>query len=161
MSDFEINITDNSGEILKELQDKIPTVLEAWGLQGERNAKKLCPVDTGRLRNSITHATAGDSSRTFSFADSYRAGFSKKGNKQGYGLTKKQKEKTKQTETIPAIPKEEQTVYIGTNVEYAASVETGHILPNGGYVAPKPFLKPAIENHTNEYKAIAKRYLSK
>lgn len=114
MSDFEISITDNSGEILKELQDKIPTVLEAWGLQGERNAKKLCPVDTGRLRNSITHAP---------------------------------------------VPNENAEA-IGTNISYAAPVETGHILPNGGYVAPKPFLKPAVEDHIDEYKAIAKRYLS-
>lgn len=114
MSDFEINITDNSGEILKELQDKIPTVLEAWGLQGERNAKKLCPVDTGRLRNSITHAP---------------------------------------------VPNENAEA-IGTNVSYAEPVETGHILPNGGYVAPKPFLKPAVEDHIDEYKAIAKHYLS-
>lgn len=56
MSEFEIKLTDNSGEVLKELQDKIPTVLEAWGLQAERHAKEYCPVDTGRLRNSITHA---------------------------------------------------------------------------------------------------------
>ena len=44
MSDFEINITDNSGEILKELQDKIPTVLEAWGLQAERHGKSIVPL---------------------------------------------------------------------------------------------------------------------
>lgn len=159
MSDITIKITDNSDEFIEILKSRIPVALEACGLQAERSAKLLCPVDTGRLRNSITHATAGDSSRTFSFTESYRSGLNVNNNKGGYGLTKKQKEKTKQTETIPAIPKEEQTVYIGTNVEYAASVETGHILPNGSYTAPKPYLKPAIENNKEKYKAIMKRYL--
>ena len=80
-----------------------------------------------------------------------------KGKKQG--LNKKQKEEAKLSEVIPAIPEKEQTVYIGTNVEYAASVETGHILPNGSYTAPKPYLKPAIENNKEKYQAIMKRYL--
>lgn len=111
VSDITIKITDNSDEFIEILKSRIPVALEACGLQAERSAKLLCPVDTGRLRNSITHAT------------------------------------------------KEQTVYIGTNVEYAASVETGHILPNGSYTAPKPYLKPAIENNKEKYKAIMKRYL--
>ena len=111
VSDITIKITDNSDEFIEILKSRIPVALEACGLQAERSAKLLCPVDTGRLRNSITHAT------------------------------------------------KEQTVYIGTNVEYAASVETGHILPSGTYVAPKPYLKPAIENNKEKYKAIMKRYL--
>ena len=111
VSDITIKITDNSDEFIEILKSRIPVALEACGLQAERSAKLLCPVDTGRLRNSITHAT------------------------------------------------KEQTAYIGTNVEYAASVETGHILPNGSYTAPKPYLKPAIENNKEKYKAIMKRYL--
>ena len=160
MSDFEINITDNSGEILKELQDKIPTVLEAWGLQGERNAKKYCTVDTGRLRNSITHAVSGKGSKTYTYSEQYQKGSGKDGKKRK-SLSKKQREATQTTETIPEIPASENAVYIGTNVSYAAPVEAGHILPNGGYVAPKPFLKPSLEDHIDEYKAIAKRYLSR
>ena len=159
MSGFEISITDNSGEILKELQDKIPTVLEAWGLQGERHAKEYCTVDTGRLRNSITHAVSGKGSKTYTYSEQYQKGSGKDGKKRK-SLSKKQREATQTTETIPAIPASENAVYIGTNVSYAAPVETGHILPNGGYVAPKPFLKPTIEDHIDEYKAIAKRYLS-
>lgn len=159
MSEFEVNITDNSGEILKELQGKIPTVLEAWGLQGERNAKKYCTVDTGRLRNSITHAVSGKGSKTYTYSEQYQKGSGKDGKKRK-SLSKKQREATQTTETIPAIPASENAVYIGTNVSYAEPVETGHILPNGGYVAPKPFLKPAVEDHIDEYKAIAKRYLS-
>lgn len=57
---IDINITDNSNEILKELGDKTLQILEAIGLTAEAYAKMLTPVDTGRLRNSITHAVKGD-----------------------------------------------------------------------------------------------------
>ena len=56
----EVNITDNSDQILKELGEKTPAILEAIGLTAEAYAKMLTPVDTGRLRNSITHAVKGD-----------------------------------------------------------------------------------------------------
>ena len=34
--------------------------LEKCGLVAEGYAKRLCPVDTGRLRNSITHTTRSE-----------------------------------------------------------------------------------------------------
>lgn len=60
MPDIEINITDNSGEILKELESKKQAALTAIGITAEGFCKMLVPVDTGRLRNSITHAVRGD-----------------------------------------------------------------------------------------------------
>lgn len=51
---------DHSDELLRELTDKIPVALEECGLVAEGYAKRLCPVDTGRLRNSITHTVNGD-----------------------------------------------------------------------------------------------------
>ena len=54
----EIIITaDNTNAILEELKNKIQTALEECGLAAEGYAKRLCPVDTGNLRNSISHAT--------------------------------------------------------------------------------------------------------
>ena len=50
-----ISITDNSGAILTLLNKAKANGLEAIGLAAEGHAKKLCPVDTGTLRNSITH----------------------------------------------------------------------------------------------------------
>ena len=76
--------------------------LEIIGGMAESYAKAACPVDTGRLRNSITH--------------------------QQYS---------------------EDTEVIGTNVEYAPYVELGT-----SKMGAKPFLRPAAENHTAEYKAI-------
>lgn len=42
------------------------------------------------------------------------------------------------------------SAYIGTNVEYAAYVELGT-----SKMAAKPYLKPAVQNHTSEYKELA------
>lgn len=57
---IEINITDNSGEILKDLDNKKLTALEAVGIAAEGFCKRLTPVDLGTLRNSMTHAVRGD-----------------------------------------------------------------------------------------------------
>ena len=51
----EIKLVDNTGEILEAVQRASIIALESCGLTAEGYAKKLCPVDTGRLRNSITH----------------------------------------------------------------------------------------------------------
>jgi len=60
----------------------------------------------------------------------------------------------------------EKAVYVGTDVEYAPFVEFGHHQQVGRYVPAigkrlvrefvpaQPFLKPAIENHLDEYKHI-------
>ena len=48
----------------------------------------------------------------------------------------------------------EKAVYVGTNVEYAPFVEYGHRTPSGKTVEAKPYLKPAIESHLDEYKHI-------
>ena len=46
---------DNVIEVKQALSSKVNAVLEAWGLTAEGYAKLTCPVDTGRLRNSISH----------------------------------------------------------------------------------------------------------
>lgn len=51
-----VTITDNSGLVKDALQDQIEKALLAIGMTAETYAKRDCPVDTGRLRNSITHA---------------------------------------------------------------------------------------------------------
>lgn len=50
-----IEITDNSGLVREEFQAACLRALEKCGLTAEGYAKLLCPVDTGNLRNSITH----------------------------------------------------------------------------------------------------------
>ena len=50
---------DNTDEVLAAMERAKKRGLEAIGLTAEGHAKKITPVDTGRLqlRNSISHAT--------------------------------------------------------------------------------------------------------
>lgn len=100
-------------EVLFAEQKARNQALEVIGGKAETYAKRICPVKTGRLRNSITH--------------------------QQY---------------------DENTEVIGTNVEYAPYVELGHHTSGGKFVSGKPFLKPAAEGHTAEYKAIIEAFMS-
>ena len=48
---------DNTDEVLAALERAKRRGLEAIGLTAEGYSKRETPVDTGRLRNSISHAT--------------------------------------------------------------------------------------------------------
>lgn len=49
---------------------------------------------------------------------------------------------------------DETTAYVGSNLEYAPYVEMGTVK-----MAERPFIRPAVENYMNEYKALAEEYL--
>ena len=59
MADFSITIEDHSDEVLKALEENKEAILEAWGQQAVSHAKSNITaagrVDTGALRNSISH----------------------------------------------------------------------------------------------------------
>lgn len=130
-----VQFTDNSAQALAELSRAKARALETIGLKAEGYAKRLCPVGTvestgkkgyrgGTLRNSITHAVNGD------------------------------------------------VLSVGSNIPYSAYVELGtgpHFEPppdwetfaskrgsgvGRGYVKPRRYLQPAIEEHAGEYKTI-------
>lgn len=106
-SNFEIR--ENNINIFKNASNEaIERALEAIGLAAEGYAKMKCPVDTGNLRNSITHGTMEDAA------------------------------------------------YIGTNVEYAPYVELGT-----SKTKAQPFFKPAVTNHSSEYKKLIENELRK
>ena len=50
---------DNAREIAEAIASQTAAALETVGLLAEGYAKRKCPVDTGRLRNSITHTVDG------------------------------------------------------------------------------------------------------
>lgn len=52
---MKVDFTDNSKEVLAAMHEAAARALEKCGLVAEGYAKNLCPVDTGNLRNSITH----------------------------------------------------------------------------------------------------------
>lgn len=55
-----IKFTDNSAAVLAAFESKKTLALLAVGAAAERHAKAITPVDTGRLRDSISHAAVGD-----------------------------------------------------------------------------------------------------
>ena len=125
---MEVNFQNNSDKVLSETKKRIKKALEICGGKAESYAKNNLTenksVDTGRLRNSITHKQTGENEET-----------------------------------------------IGSTVEYAPYVELGHSQESGRYVPAigarlvqsfvpgKPFLRPAAEDHGNEYKSIMERVL--
>ena len=50
-----VTIKDNTQQVLSALEKAKKQGLEAIGMTAEGHAKKETPVDTGRLRNSMTH----------------------------------------------------------------------------------------------------------
>ena len=51
---------DNTDEVLAALERAKKNGLTSIGLTAEGHAKKITPVDTGRLRNSMAHAVDDD-----------------------------------------------------------------------------------------------------
>lgn len=57
---MKVDYTDNSQQILSALEKGKRNALTAIGETAETYAKKATPVDTGRLRNSISHTVDGE-----------------------------------------------------------------------------------------------------
>ena len=101
MPDIDIKFTDNSRMTLELFHKACARGLFSCGMTAERYAKYACPVDTGRLKGSITFATSSFHSK-------------------GEGPA------SPPDYALRGTP-EENEVYIGTNVEYAIYVETGSL----------------------------------
>jgi len=130
-----IEIKDNTAAVIANMQAGVERALEIIGGNAETYAKALCPTKTGLLKNSITHV-AGGGTVDKSFAD---------------------KDGGQRSHISGQAPKDEEdqyTVYVGTNVEYAPYVELGHRTKSGGMSKVKAFIRPAMENHTEEYNRI-------
>ena len=131
---------DNTDEVLSKMEKAIDRGLEAIGLTAEGHAKKVLtkavytgnkdyPL-TGRLRNSITYAVSGKKAAIQSYSGDH-------GEEGG-------------TYDGTAPDDKEKAVYLGTNVVYAAGIETGSHRKAGGV----HFLQDAAANHSDEYKKL-------
>lgn len=128
MADFEIK--DNSKKLLKELQEQIALGLEGIGVDAQRFAVRDCPVDTGRLRNSITYAIK---------------------DKQGQANTNSGETANREDYEKRSEP-EKNTMYLGTNVEYAEIQEFGDTIDHVNGKAH--FLRDAVATHSSRFKSI-------
>lgn len=122
----DVHFNNNADRILEEFHEQINVALETIGLAAEGYAKRLCAVDTGRLRNSITYATS---------------------TKHSTGESPAEPPDYEMHDTA-----EENSVYLGTNVEYAVYVELGTKL-----TPAQPFLKPAVVDHADRYQKIVSK----
>jgi HK97 gp10 family phage protein len=50
-----VKVTSHVNEVIEAKNEAIARALEAIGIQAEGDVAELAPVDTGRLRDSITH----------------------------------------------------------------------------------------------------------
>lgn len=101
-------VQENNARVISEaIGDALTAALEEIGQVAEGAAKRLCPVDTGRLRNSITHALSGEDSVT-----------------------------------------------IGTNVEYAIYVHEGTSRRDG-----TPFLRDAAQRNKGRFESILRKHM--
>lgn len=129
--DSDVQMTDNTEELLKDLEFKIEKALTMVGMEAEGDAKieiESDPrrVDTGRLRNSITWATVKEHSDPEPTPDNPDAD---------------------STDGVDSSQAEDRAVIIGTNVEYAYEIHEGR---EG--LAPNRFLRNAVERNYEKYK---------
>ncbi len=135
MANFNFKITNNNKQkVLQIEKDTLFKTLTAWGVLAQGYATEYCPKDTGNLANSID-----------------------------YGIIDS-----------------DMQMQVGTNVTYAPYVELGtgiYAEEGNGRKTPwvyqddegrwhrtngmraRPYLRPAIEKHIDQYKDILKEYL--
>lgn len=68
---FALSVTSHRHTVESDVTKAIRRALEICGGKAETYAKKLCPVDTGNLRNSITHQREGDDTELIATAVTY------------------------------------------------------------------------------------------
>ena len=122
-----VQFTDNSKEVLEAIQQAAVRALEKCGLTAEGYAKKLCPVDTGNLRNSITHTVDEEEPAAYIGSNAEYAAYVELG-------TGKYVSGGRPT---PWVYQDEKGNWHRTNGQKA-----------------QPYLKPAVSDHANTYRKI-------
>lgn len=149
MGDMKISVkTDNTPQAKKEMQSKIRVALNAAGIQAASAAREELQkspkrIDTGLLRNSITHAMDGQGAAIGSYKADKASKYSGKIPEPGTYTGKAEKE-----------PEGKAAVYVGTNVNYAIYVHEGT-----DTMAANRFIKNAVENNASELIEIIKQHL--
>ena len=122
-----VQFTDNSGEVLSAMKQAALDALEEIGLTAEGYAKKACPVDTGQLRNSITHQVVEAENAVYIGSDVEHAPYVELGTGVHY----------------PG----------GRTTPWAYQDAKGNWHRTNGSKA-QPYLRPAVADHGETYKSI-------
>lgn len=129
-----VNFKDNSGAVLRAFHTAVEKALEECGLVAEGYAKKLAPVDTGNLRNSISHKVDPEEPAVYIGSNSLYAAY------QEFGTG----------------------IYTegGRDTPWVYQDEKGNWHWTRGNKA-QPFLKPAVADHARQYRQIIEQELKK
>lgn len=129
-----IDFKDNSQAVLKAMQQAVEKALEECGLVAEGYAKKLAPVDTGNLRNSISHKVDPEEPAVYIGTNNSYAAY------QEFGTG----------------------IYTegGRDTPWVYQDEKGNWHWTRGNKA-QPFLKPAVADHARQYRQIIEQELKK
>lgn len=127
-----VNFKDNSGAVLSAFHAAVEKALEECGLVAEGYAKKLAPVDTGNLRNSISHKVDPEEPAVYIGTNSSYAAY------QEFGTG----------------------IYTegGRDTPWVYQDEKGNWHWTRGNKA-QPFLKPAVADHARQYRQIIEQEL--
>lgn len=134
--------------------------LEEAGLQIEGQAAKALEmdprrVDTGLLRNSITHALDGEAPALKEYRSNATHAATEATERRGTaGKPVTPIRKGSYSGTTPEEPQGSRAVYIGSNVEYAEYVHDGT-----SRMAPNRFLKNAVEMNKGQLQDKLKKAL--
>lgn len=127
-----VNFKDNSGAVLSAFHSAVEKALEKCGIVAEGYAKKLAPVDTGNLRNSISHKVDPEEPAVYIGTNSSYAAY------QEFGTG----------------------IYTegGRDTPWVYQDEKGNWHWTRGNKA-QPFLKPAVADHARQYRQIIEQEL--
>lgn len=127
-----VNFKDNSGAVLSAFHAAVEKALEECGLVAEGYAKKLAPVDTGNLRNSISHKVDPEEPAVYIGTNSSYAAY------QEFGTG----------------------IYTegGRDTPWVYQDAKGNWHWTRGNKA-QPFLKPAVADHAKQYRQIIEQEL--
>lgn len=127
-----VDFKDNSKAVLAAMQQAVERGLETCGLVAEGYAKKLAPVDTGNLRNSISHKVDPEEPAVYIGTNSSYAAY------QEFGTG----------------------IYTegGRDTPWVYQDEKGNWHWTRGNKA-QPFLKPSVADHQKQYRQIIEQEL--
>lgn len=135
-----VEVKNNRDELNNELERKKAKILEMIGLKWQEICTKIVTVegivDTGRLRASLSYCTPDKDSGLNKFASSEHS----------------------EAEDALSGHRKENSIIVGTNVDYAMVQEMGSDGSETRAPRPaRPFLRPSIEEYKDSYENIAKQ----
>lgn len=128
------SMKDHSREMLEQMTAQVEKALEMCGMTAENYAKHLCPVDQGRLRNSIAHTVDEENGAYIAMIGSA-------------------------VEYAPYVELGTGQYYPGGRpTPWIYQDDKGNWHKTSGN-KPQPYMKPAIADHVSQYKGIIERTL--